>query len=292
MNQALITQKTPLGGPPELATLASQVRALPPLSDALAEVMVALRREQMPSNRCIQLIERDQALTAATLRLANSAFYGVPGEVHRVADAMRLVGLRSVASVLVASTLQSQLNPSACVGFSFPLYWQHALVSALAARALALRGNAGADAAFLGGLMHNVGQLVLAALLPVPMSQALALAREQDLPCEVAEREVLGWSNRPLGALLLQRWHFPEDVLHAVGAEDVPPGDLGDAEARLTQAVQTARHLARWLLAYPQLSAEALPEDLAERCRLLGVPAGERPALLAQLREDARALAA
>jgi HD-like signal output (HDOD) protein len=291
MNEAVVALKAPPGGTPDLATLACQVRALPPLSDALAEVMVALRREQVPSHRCIQLIERDQALTAATLRLANSAFYGVPGQVHRVADAMRLVGLRSVASVLVASTLQSQLNPDACVGFSFRLYWQHALVSALAARALALRCDAGADAAFLGGLMHNVGQLVLASLLPGPMGQALALAREREMPGEDAERAVLGWSNRPLGALLLQRWHFPEDVLQAVAAEDAPPAGQNDAEARLTRVVQTAGDLARWLLAHPQPGADALPNGLAERCQQLGLPASELPALLVQLREGARALA-
>jgi HD-like signal output (HDOD) protein len=295
MSPALIAPRPLPGSLPALADLARQVRALPPLPDVLAEVLAALRRDQTPSHRCILLIERDQGLTAATLRLANSAFYGVPGQVHRVSDALRLVGLRNVASVLVANTLQQQLHPEACDGFSFQPYWQHALVSALAARALALRCDADADAAFLGGLMHTVGQLLLAALMPGPMGQALALARQRDLPCEEAERAVLGLSHRPLGALLLQRWHFPDDVLQAVLAEEAPPADHSDAEARLTRAVHTAGLVARWLLAQSQQGAlalsDVLPDDLAERCRLLGLPASEAPALLQQLREAARSLA-
>jgi HD-like signal output (HDOD) protein len=282
----------------DLTALASRVRALPPLPDALAEVLVALQREQMPSHRCIQLIERDPALAAATLRLANSAFYGAPCQVHRVSDALRLVGLRSVASVLLVNALQRQLDPDACKGFTFQSYWQHALVSALAARALALRCCLDADAAYLSGLMHTVGQLVLAALLPGPMSQAFELGRQRQLPIEEAQRQVLGLSHRPVGALLLQRWHFPEGVVQVVAAEESLQAQGSAAQARLTRTVHTASDLARWLLSEPQLSdamppgalRDELPAELADRCRLLGLPGSEWPALRLQLHEAARSL--
>ena len=277
--------------PTDMAALVARVRALPPLPAALAEVLAALRRDQMPSHRCIHLIERDQALTSATLRLANSAFYGAPGLVHRVADALRLVGLRSVSSVLVAHTLQSQLNPDVCEGFSFQDYLRQALVSALAARALALRCDADADAAFLAGLMHNVGEVVLAALLPGPMAHVLALARERQMSCVAAERAVLGLSHQPLGRLLLQCWHFPEDVLRAMAAEEAPPAADNDAGTRLTRSVHAGVALAQWLLAQPPAVADQLPDGLAEQCRLLGLPGSEWPTLRLQLREAAQAMA-
>ena len=86
--------------PIELALLTKKVAQLPQLPAAVSEVMRALNSEGLSANRCIELIECDQSLAARTLRLANSAFYGVPGRVSSIGDAVRMLGLRTVSGVL------------------------------------------------------------------------------------------------------------------------------------------------------------------------------------------------
>jgi len=278
---------------PEVQALARQVQALPPLPDALQAVLEAMQQEHGSLRRSIALIERDQALTAAVLRLANSAFYGVPGQVHRIDDAIRLLGLRNVAAVLSASALRQSLHTDACAPFSFPAYWAHALLSALAARALALRSGAEPDAAFLGGLMHTLGLLVLAALLPEPTGQALTLARQRHIANEEAEHAVLGFSHRPLGALLLARWRFPDDVVQAVASADVSQPTPDDPASLLACVVQTGGRIARLLQDEPAaLDRPQHQAELAERANALGLPTGTLAPLLGDLRDAAESLAA
>lgn len=293
MTEALAT--TPLAGAAaraDVQALARQVQALPPLPDALQAVLEAMQQEHGTLRRSITLIERDQALTATVLRLANSAFYGVPGQVHRIDDAIRLLGLRNVAAVLSASALRQSLCTDACTPFSFRAYWGHALLSAMAARALALRSGAEPDAAFLGGLMHTLGLLVLAALLPEPTGQALVLARQRHIADEEAEHAVLGFSHRPLGALLLARWRFPDDVVQAVAAADVAQPTPGDAASLLACVVQTGGHMAHLLQFDP--AALERPEhqaELAERARALGLGSDALTPLVGDLRDAAESLA-
>lgn len=277
---------------PDVQALARQVQALPPLPDALQAVLEAMQQENGTLRRSITLIERDQALTASVLRLANSVFYGVPGQVHRIDDAIRLLGLRNVAAVLSASALRQSLRTDACAPFSFRGYWSHALLSAMAARALALRSGAQPDAAFLGGLMHTLGLLVLAALLPEPTGQALVLARQRHIADEEAEHAVLGFSHRPLGALLLARWRFPDDVVQAVASADVVQPTPGDPASLLACVVQTGGRIAGLLQRDP--AALDRPEhqaELSERARALGLGSDALAPLVGDLRDAAESLA-
>jgi len=277
----------------DLQSLARQVQALPPLPAALQAVLQAMHEDQGGLRHCITLIERDQALTAQLLRVANSAFYGLPGQVHRVADALRLLGLRHAAAVLGGAALQRSLDTRGCAPFDFARHWAHAMLSALTARALVQRTSGDRDAAFLAGLMHSLGQLVLAALLPEPTGQALLLARERHIADEEAEHALLGFSHRPLGALLLARWHLPEAVVRAVASPDLPEPTPGDAVAQLAFVVQTASRAARLLAADTGAAERAeLHDDLAERARQLGLAPASLAELLDDLRAEAQALLA
>lgn len=293
MTEAPATTPTPPSADrADVQALARQVQTLPPLPGALQAVLEAMQQEHGTLHRCISLIERDQALTAAVLRLANSAFYGLTGQVHRVDGAVRLLGLRHVAAVLSAGALRQSLRTDACAPFSFPAYWAHALMSAMAARQLALRTGAEPDAAFLGGLMHTLGRLVLAALQPGPMAEALRLAHERHIGDDEAELAVLGFSHRPLGALLLARWHFPDDVVQAVAATDLAAPTPGEPGSLLAFVVQSGGRIASLLQADPGLPERPEPHaELVDRARRLGLAPETLVPMLAELRDTARALA-
>lgn len=273
----------------DLAQLARRVTELPPLPQALVAVMQALQRDDLSTDHSIQLIERDPALAARTLRLANSAFYGVPGRVGSIADAVHLLGLRTVGGVLTAAAMHCQLRVDRCPGFGFEAYWRHALGTALLARALGPRAGLNGDEAFLAGLMHDVGALVLAAFHPEEAAEVIRLARAVDRPAHEVELSSLGLHHGTVGALVARHWRFPAAIADAIEQHHEPASAA--MPMNLALLVQLADALAHGL----DLNGdehEAVPLPSAASWLALGLDLDSGLALLQQTADDVTALSA
>ena len=262
--------------------MARGVKHLPALPEVVAELLQALRRDSLSAQRCISLIERDPALAGRTLRLANSAFYGVSGRVGSVGDAVRLLGLRTVAGVLAAVSLQGTLGVAGCAGFSLQRHWQQAVATALAARCLAAAAGLDTEQAFLAGLLQDSGQLVLAALAPLHADHAMAQAKASGQPIETVEQAQLGVAHPQLGALLMRHWHLPEAMAQAIAQHHAAPcttlglpappiglADVLQAGDALVQALQHSPDLDTALAAWLSTALPALPQDPAAAHQLL-----------------------
>jgi putative nucleotidyltransferase with HDIG domain len=210
---------------PTLDALTRRVTELPPLPQVLLELMRMLRRPDISERSYVALIERDQALAARMLRLANSAFYGVPGRVASIGEAVRILGVRTVFGALTAAALHGQVRVEACRSFDFDSYWRHTVATALAARALAHLLDHDADEAFLAGLLHDVGQLVLAAFEPQAACRAIERARQDGLAAVDAETAELGFAHPLVGALVARHWRFPESICRAIELHHRPVAD-------------------------------------------------------------------
>lgn len=223
------------------------VDTLPALPQAVREVMQALQRDNVSVERSIHLIEQDQALAARTLRVANSAFYGMSGRVGRIGDAVTLLGLRAVSGVLLAVSYSNGLDTSRCTGFSFRSYWRHSMAAALAARLLAPRLRLDPDEGFVAGLLHDIGKLVLAAHFPAEGAQAIALARSADVADVEAERATLGLTHAEIGAVLVRHWRFPSEVVQAVEHHGQPSAASDPAARALAELIEVANAVAHAL---------------------------------------------
>lgn len=277
--------------PLDLAHLAQRVTELPPLPQALVAVMQALEHDELSTGQSIQLIEQDPALAARTLRLANSAFYGVPGRVGSIADAVRMLGLRTVGGVLTAAAMHRQLRVDHCPGFRFEAYWRHALATGLLARALGPRVGLSGDEAFLAGLMHDVGSLVLAAFHPEAAAATIQRAIEQDCPMHEAENELLGLHHGSVGALVARHWRFPAAIAEAIERHHSVASGQAPGPMDMAALVQLADALAHGL----DLNAdphEAVPLPSAESWLSLGLDQDSALALLAHTAEGVQALSA
>ncbi len=275
----------------DLATLVRRVNELPPLPQALTEILQAVHRNDLSANRSIALIERDQVLAARTLRLANSAFYGVPGRVASIGDAVRMLGLRTVSGVLAASVLDSSFRVTDCPGFEFDVYWRHSIGTALAARALAGLVEIDPDEAFIAGLMHDIGQLVLAAFLPVPAARAIALARQTNVTSVTAEMTTLGIAHPQIGAMVAEQWRFPCAIARSIGCHHEPEGAPAGGRISLSGLVHVADAVAHAL----DLSAsphEAVPPISAAVWSGLGLDQSQALRLFAATEVGVRELTA
>lgn len=269
--------------------LASRVRALPALPQAALDALAALRDEDSSAEHCGALLGRDQAIAARVLKLANSAFYGVPGRVGSVRDAVLLLGRRPLVSVLTVAAMSGQFDPKRCPGFDFAGFWRHAIGVALTTRALARFGGEDQDLAFTTGLLHDIGRLVLATQFNSAYAGvAEALARHDD-PVS-AEREVLGTDHVEAGALVAAHWRFPAPVVAALLGHHAPTA-ADDGKASLADLLHVA-DAAVHALDLAGAEAESVPLVDAASWQRAGVPDKEWLAIFAATESGVATLAA
>lgn len=215
-------------------------RSLPSLPRVVHEALRAMQDERLGSAVIAERLACDPALTARTLRAANTAFYGVSGRVATVQTAIAVLGLSSVAALLTAAAASSLFRVALGEhAFDLHRFSRHSVTSAALARGLAARAGLDPDLAFIAALLHDVGDLALASAFPAEHGLAHRHARDADLPLLEAERAVLGTDHVEAGVLLAHRWHLPNAI-----AEVIAHHHASTAQAGLPALVQVADALA------------------------------------------------
>ena len=200
--------------------LAAQ-RGLPPLPSVVLDLIASLGQVELGAEQVAAKISRDQALVAKTLRLANSSFYGRGRQVGSVAEAITVLGLRTVRAVVTAAGLAGSFSRHP--GFDHGAFWRHSFGSALCAQALAdALGRDDGDLAFTVGLLHDIGRLALASLFAPAYAEVDNWRRDRDCLGSDAERAVLGIDHAEVGALIAQQWNFAPGIVDAIRQHHAP----------------------------------------------------------------------
>lgn len=226
--------------------LAACLDRLPTMPQATLDALEALRNEELGSADCAELLGHDPALAARALRLANSAFYGVPGRVTHLRDAVHLLGRRTLASLMTVALLARQFDAGPRAALSVTAFWRHAIATGYAARELALALEADAELAFLTGLLHDVGRLALAAHFPAAMETVMQRVQDANDDWHRIEREVLGTDHVEVGREVALRWRFPPAVAEAIAAHHAPQAGAS-GHASLADIVHVADAIAHAL---------------------------------------------
>ncbi len=197
-----------------------------------------------------KLISNDPALSSRILKVVNSAFYGLPGQVGSINRAIVLLGLNAVKNIAIAASLGKLFRGGSLTpDFSARALWDHCIATAVASRSLANTLNIGmADEAFLAGLMHDIGIVVEIqfdrhALIEV-LGQ-LTVDDEGNPTADMLELELaaFGATHQDFGRGLCERWKFPENFAQVSGFHHNPQ-DLPEERRTLTTVVAVADHLA------------------------------------------------
>jgi putative nucleotidyltransferase with HDIG domain len=207
----------------------ANVRDLPSLPLVVMELISSFEDDTIGMAELAARIARDQALAAKTLRLANSSFYGLQSRVKTIDQALAVLGFDSVRALVTAAGVIASFNAAGAAGFDFPAFWRHAIGTAVCARRLAKLAGCNQEAAFVSGLLHDIGRLVLVTRFPRQYGAALAFRRTHDCDMLLAERSMLGIDHAVVGRTLAQHWKFPELIQRSIGHHHAPMrDDLGD----------------------------------------------------------------
>jgi putative nucleotidyltransferase with HDIG domain len=220
----------------------TRLKLLPTLPTVVAELLASFGREDVDIGLLAQQISHDQALTARLLRVANSSFYGLQSRISTSNEAVVVLGFRAVRSMVLAIGVSGVFRAEHCPGFDPRANIRHCIGVGLAARALAQVTGGNPELAFTGGILHDIGKLVLATCFPEQYAQALAYREKHDCALVEAERDIIGMDHGVVGGLLADTWRFPPSLRSAVAEHHSPSGATADSLADLIHVADGIAH--------------------------------------------------
>ncbi|MCB1859969.1 MAG: HDOD domain-containing protein [Gammaproteobacteria bacterium] len=220
-----------------------QNATLPSLSHVLLEIYDLLSSETAGADQIAQLIGTDTGLSARTLRLANSAYYGLSRKITTIPEALSRIGPFDLWWLLLTTEVKSLFYGIDRSLADMSGFWRHSLMVASASRVLAERYGVGNPAElFVAGLLHDAGKLLLLRYLPVDYGAVLQQQATGKIPLHQVERESLGFDHAEAGGRLLDRWQLPTALIEPVA------GHHRDYLALTpTSLVAVANELAHWM---------------------------------------------
>jgi HD-like signal output (HDOD) protein len=191
------------------------------------------------------LISNDPALSARVLKVVNSAFYALPGQIGSINRAIVLLGLNAVKNIAVAASLAKLFRGGKlCPGFTARDLWEHSIAVACGSRMLSQAAAFDLDdEAFLGGLIHDLGVMVEMQVRRGKLIQVIERLEDPQKTFRQAEIELLGVTHEQFGQGLCDKWKFPAFLGHVAGFHHRPDAVPGEARA-LVASVHTADVLA------------------------------------------------
>lgn len=257
-----------LAGNETVRQLVAQLKVVPSLPAVYQQLMAELQLPDPSQKKLGNIIEQDPGITAKLLQIVNSARFSIRKPVVSAKTAVALLGIDMISALALSVGLFAQLQGAGQPPLIEQLWEQSLKVASLAQQLALAQAPADAAAAFTGGLLHNLGGLLLAVNLPHEYAAAQALQEREQLTPATAETHLFGASGAAIGAYLLGLWGLPTSIVEAVGYQDTP-----QHQAAYSFTPLTAVHLARGLIKaadHPVLTAsdEYFDQEYLQRLHL------------------------
>lgn len=271
----------------KLEDLENRIRDIPTLPLVAHQLNVESQKDTFTSQILAGIIEKDPPLTAKLLKLANSAYYGFTRNVATLDRAITLLGFNTVKNLACAVSVSRFFGPEQEGQVDMEGLWKHCLGTAVGARLLIRNiSHPLAEEAFLCGILHDIGTIVILNNFQDQALAALRLMAEKKISQSEAEKEMIGFTHEAAGAYLVDKWNFPARYYRIIRLHHNPPPQLiapDDVENLLLIAVYAGNQLSKVLglgKSLEPVSSGVLPSVW----KSLGID----PAKLRDLREQIR----
>lgn len=213
----------------ELDLLLNDVKDIAPLPKAYLRIQELVNDPDSSLDELTAVIGNDPGLTARILRIANSAYVGLPSKVDTIARAVQILGLNQVHDLALASAAVGSLFRIQSKALDIHDFWRRSIYCAIVARVTARRcGIRNAERLFVSGLLHEIGNLLIAFKEPPLYSEMRDTAIRRQVPLAQVQREFIRYDYAMASAELLKRWQLPESLympvaLHTRSISQAPP---------------------------------------------------------------------
>lgn len=183
---------------------------LPPLPAVVASALRMIRSADIDTRQLARVLSNDAALVGRLFTVSRSAFYGRYSPPKTLPQALQVLGLRTVQRILVAATAQALCRNRSEISDAL---WSHSLAVALTAEILARQaGLRELESAFLGGLLHDIGQMVLLNGDPVGFGKLVQQMQQGKKSVSQGEKELYGSDHTLIGMVLMDCWDFDGEI--------------------------------------------------------------------------------
>ena len=213
---------------------------LPTISQVHDRITNLLSSKKSSAADVARVMEIDQSITAKTLRLANSAVFGFNRNISSVKEAIAMIGFEQVTDLVTAvNTFEALGRVKESPYFNRMAFWEHSIGCGIIAKVVGEKIKMDPERAFVAGLLHDIGKVVMDGFFPEYFSEALELANNDDIPIHDAESKKLPITHDSVGSVLARQWNLPEALIDVIGAHhSLKPNK--SAYMRLTLLVHVA----------------------------------------------------
>ncbi len=182
----------------------------------MTEVLRVVKDENCTVDQLAEVLMRDPGLTGNILRIANSPFYGAGRKIGTMSRAIMTIGMRQVTALALSASVYSMTSD-----WQYSLdrlrFWRHSLEVAIASRLVAESvGYPRPEEAFIAGLLHDIGMLVMEKSYPDEFGRVWRRA-EREGNMTAIEEQTWGTNHARIGQFVLEQWQLPESICQAVG---------------------------------------------------------------------------
>ncbi|MBK1734118.1 histidine kinase [Halorhodospira abdelmalekii] len=233
------------------AGLLATTDTLPVLPYIAHEILVTTSTNDVDIATVAKVLGREPGLTARIIAVANYAFFSRRETIYSLERAIMRIGLNRVRVLATSLLLNQVFDTSKCPAFHLERYWYESIATAFCAARLAPHTlpEHGSEAAYLGGVLHNIGLLLLVHVFPNAMNDILSRRQDEpDRPLSLLTFQELGCDYHEAGEMLLHEWQLPEAIVAVAGGPERnrygAPAARGapGTHGRLIETVEFAHH--------------------------------------------------
>lgn len=246
----------------QVRSIAASLGTLPSTPELYVQLTRAASSEAANAQDIGRIIARDPAVCAKVLQLVNSSFFGLGRRVSSVEQAVSLLGIIRMKSLVLSSQITEEFRPARQVpGFSAKRLLERSMLTAEYAQAISRaegQDRERQDQAFAAGLLHDVGLLVLAARKVDVLEEALAKTIAEGIAYCDAERSLLGGTHADISACLLELWNLPPRLVEGVSLHHTPGRCGFDGVSAVTAVHSGAALLGEVLAGDPDTASDCV----------------------------------
>ena len=196
----------------------NKIKDIPTLPTIVFELNQLLENPETSIVKVSETIEKDQAVTLKILKLVNSAFYGFKSGVSDIRHAVVMLGFNAVRNAIVSVSIINALPKGLLFqDFEMGAFWKHSLAVAVTSKNIAQKAGVGSpDNCFVGGLLHDVGKVIMAQYFQDMFIKVWTYMQKECLSFHEAEQHELAVDHAMIGGHLARRWSLPEGLIEAI----------------------------------------------------------------------------
>jgi len=203
----------------ESKALLQHIDKLPRLPKAISELLDAVNNDNLPVKEVAAKVAHDPVISARVLRLANSAHFGRSREVGSIDEAVVRLGMQTLRTLVIASAVIGAIPK--VHGINLANFWGETFEVALHCQELAKKAGTPPEEAFTLGILHAIGDLLIATVEP-EKSDNIRAAVAEGADKHLLEKELLGYDSAEIGAMLAQTWKFTPALVTGIRYQDDP----------------------------------------------------------------------